>query len=234
MESEGIDKKLNMLTGILQNIVDEINVKLNIFKEESSEVVKEIQDLKHETEKIKSLVKELRSLEWESRNRNIVIFGFKDDEKENKIDTYRRVMELFSKVLQLSFREHQIDNLYWIGKHKHNRPLLIKFTNSFTKEYIMERKRMFKGCKIRLEEDYKAEVCAIRKNLVEYMWEARRRGKHAVLVWGKIQIAGALFDIQYCRKNFKTGAENIKAGKRERAVAPQCGNYDVEKIRMDG
>ena len=74
METKGIDEKLIMLTGMLQNIVDKINVKLNIFKEECSEVVKEIQELKNETEKIKSQVKELRSLEWESRNRNIVIF----------------------------------------------------------------------------------------------------------------------------------------------------------------
>ena len=66
-------------------------------------------------EKIKSQVKELRSLEWESRNRNIVIFGFKGEEKENKLDIYRRVMDLFSKVLQVSFKDHQIDNLQYIG-----------------------------------------------------------------------------------------------------------------------
>ena len=48
METEGVDEKLCMLTGMLQNIVDEINVKLNIFKEEYSGVVKEIQELKNE------------------------------------------------------------------------------------------------------------------------------------------------------------------------------------------
>ena len=69
-----------------------------------------------------------------------------------------------------------------------------------TKEYIMGRKRMFKGYKIRLEEDYNTEICAIRKKLVEYMWEARRRGKHAVLVGDKIQINRALFDLQFCKK----------------------------------
>ena len=140
MEAEGIEEKMIMLTGALQNIMDNINVKLNIFKEEYSEAVKEIQELKNETKKIKYQVKELRSLEWESRNRNIEIFGFKGEEKENKFDTYHRVMDLFSKVLQVSFKDNQIDNLYWIGKRKHNRPLLIKFTNSLTKEYIMERK----------------------------------------------------------------------------------------------
>ena len=117
-----------MLTGMIQNIGEEINGKLNIFKEECSEVVKQIHELKKETEKIKIQVEELRSLEWESRNRNIVIFGWKSEEKENKLDTYHRVMDLFSKVLQVSSKDIQIDNLYWIGKRKHNRPLLIKFT----------------------------------------------------------------------------------------------------------
>ena len=93
-----------------------------------------------------------------------MIFGLKGEEKENKFDTYHRVMDLFSKVLQVSFKDNLIDNLYWIGKRKHNRPLLIKFTNSLTTEYIMERKIMFKRFKIRLEEDYKAEICVIRKN----------------------------------------------------------------------
>ena len=64
------------------------------------------------------------------------------------------------------------------------------------------------------------------------MWEARR-GKHAVLVGDKIQINGALFDLQYCKKNFKTGVGNIKAGESERAVVSQGLNYDVEKIRKD-
>ena len=92
---------------------------------------------------------------------------------------------------------------------------------------------MFKGFKIRLEEDYNAEICVIRKKLVEYMWEARRRGKHAVLVGDKIQISGALFDLQYCIKNFKTGERNIKAGENKRAVVSQGMKYDVEKIRKD-
>ena len=177
MEAEGLDDKLIMVTGMLQNIVDDINVKLNIFKEECSEVVKEIQVLKNETEKIKSQVKELRSLEWESRNRNIAIFGLKGEEDENKLDTYNRVMDLFTKVLQVNFKHHQIDHLYWIGKRKHNRPLLIKFTNSLTKEYIMGRKIMFKGYKIRLENDYNTEICAIRNGCGCYFSEEKDGAK---------------------------------------------------------
>ena len=217
MEAEGIEEKMIMLTGTLQNIVDNINVKLNIFKEEYSEAVKEMQELKNETEKIKYQVKELRSLEWESRNRNIVIFGLKGDVNESKLDTYNRVMDLFSEVLQVKFKEHQIDNLYWIGKRKQNRPLLIKFTNSLTKEYIMEKKGMFTGWKLRLEEDYSPEICEIRKKLMEYMWKERRSGKYAVLAKDKIRVNGKMFDLDYYEKTTRRRLE-IQRGRRVRKL----------------
>ena len=40
METVGIEGKMIMLTGTLQNIVDNINEKLNIFKKEYSEALK--------------------------------------------------------------------------------------------------------------------------------------------------------------------------------------------------
>ena len=113
MNTEGVDEKLCMLTGMIQNIGEEINGKLNIFKEEWSEVQKQIHELKKETEKIKIQVEELRSVEGETRNRNIVIFGWKREEKENNFDTYHRVRDLFSKVLQVSSKDIQIDKLFW-------------------------------------------------------------------------------------------------------------------------
>ena len=141
METEAFEEKMKMLSDTLQNIVDNMNEKLNNFKKEYSKALNEIQELKKETEKIKDQMKDVKSLEWESRNRNIVIFGPKGHINESKLDTYNRVMNLFSEVLQVKFKEHQIDHLYWIGKRKQNRLLLIKFTNSLTKEYIMKKKK---------------------------------------------------------------------------------------------
>ena len=37
-----------------------------------------------------------------------------------------------------------------------------------------------------IEDDYNEEVCNIRKKLVDYMFEARRRGEHAVLIRDKV------------------------------------------------
>ena len=77
----------------------------------------------------------------------------------------------------------------------------------------MGSKGTFKDYKIRLENDYSPEICAIRKKLVEYMWVETRRGKHAALVGDKIRVNGVIFDLQYYEKNFKTGLE-IPRGER--------------------
>ena len=165
MNSEGVDVKLDMLTGMIQELGDEIKGKLNIVKEEWREVQKQIQELKKETEIIKIQVDELKKGEGDSRNRNLVIFGWKCEEGDSNFDTYNRVRELFAKVLKISSKNIQIDKINWIGKRKINRPLLIRFSNSMIKEYILERKGWFKGCKLRVDDDYNVEVCNIRKKL---------------------------------------------------------------------
>ena len=45
------------------------------------------------------------------------------------------------------------------------------------KEYILERKGWFKGCKIRVEQDYNEEVCKIRRKLVEGKYQKREKDK---------------------------------------------------------
>ena len=229
METEGFEEKMKMLSDTLQNIVDNMNEKLNNFKKEYSKALNEIQELKKEAKKIKDQMKDVKSLEWESRNRNIVIFGLKGDINESKLDTYNRVMDLFS----VKFKEHQIDNLYWIGKRKINRPLLIRFANSMIKEYILERKSWFKGCKLRVEDDYNEEVCNTRKQLVEYMFEARRRGEHAVLIRDKVLISGFQYDLEACRKNFKRGEEDTKERVKERTRTSEEGKNEVENAMTD-
>ena len=226
MEAAGVEEKLIMLTDTLQDVVNDISLRLDICKEEYRDAVKQIQELKKETKNLKCQVKELRSVEWDSRDRNIVIFGFKEEVNESKWDTYIRVIDLFTVVLQMDSMDHQIDNLFWTGKRKHNRSLLIKFTNILIKEYIMERKGMFKGYKVRLENDYSPDICAIRKKLVEFMWAERRRGKYAVLVGDQLRVEEAMFDLQYCEKNFKSGVGNTKRSESGRDTAPQGGKHD--------
>ena len=145
MNTEKVEVKLDMITGMLLKLGEEIKGKLNITKEEWREVQKQIQELKKETDIIKIQVDELKKGEGESRNRNLVIFGWKGEENENIFDTYNRVRELFAEVLKISSKNIQIDKINWIGKRKINRPLLISFSNSMIKEYISGKTRLIVG-----------------------------------------------------------------------------------------
>ena len=99
------------------------------------------------------------------------------------------------------------------------------------KEYILERKGWFKGCKLRVEDDYNEEVCNTRKQLVEYMFEARRRGEHAVLIRDKVLISGFQYDLEACRKNFRRGEEDTKERVKERTRTNEEGKIEVEITR---
>ena len=99
------------------------------------------------------------------------------------------------------------------------------------KEHILERKGWFKGCKLRVEDDYNEEVCSIRKKLVDYMFEARRRGEHAVLLRDKVLISGTQFDLEACRRNFKRGVEETNERVKDRTGTSEEGKIEIEMAR---
>ena len=134
MESVGIEEKFRSLTGTLKNLIEDMNEKLNNFKLEYNKTINEIQNLKSETEKIKTQMIGNKTLEWESRNKNIVIFGLKEEKNESKLEILNKVTKLFIEALGNKFGEHQIDNIYRIGRNKSNRPLLVKFNSTIIKE----------------------------------------------------------------------------------------------------
>ena len=238
---EGVEDKLCVLEGVILEVRDEIKGKFNIDKEEWREVQKQILELKKDTEIIKRQIEDSKKGNGDL-SRNIVIFGWRSEENENIFDTYNRVRELLAKVLKIDINNIKIDNINWIGKSKKNRPMIIKFTNSMIKEYILERKGWFKGCKLRVEQDYNEEVCKTRRKLVEFMFEARRRGEHAVLIKDKVQISGVQWNLEECRRKFKKGEENneerekvkgrtIEEGKQENVIKVERSKEKRNGIR---
>ena len=101
---------------------------------------------------------------------------------ETKWKTGERVMSLLAEKLQINIGMHYIDNLFWVGRNKLNRPLLIKFTTCMTKTEIMFNKHRLKGTKLIIENDYHFNIRLKRKALLKHLWEARKLGKFAFLV----------------------------------------------------
>ena len=78
--------------------------------------------------------------------------------------------------------------MFWLGKQKQNRPLLIKFTSFFVKSEIMHKKCRLKGNKVKIENDYHPSIRFKRKLLLRHLWAARKAGKFAIIVHDKIRI----------------------------------------------
>ena len=79
----------------------------------------------------------------------------------------------------------------------------MKFTRGITREEILERARLLKGIRVWIERDFDFSTRKIRRELLPYMWEARKNGKRAVLKMDKLKIGDQLFDLDFCKKNFK-------------------------------
>ena len=100
----------------------------------------------------------------ERRKRNIIMFGLEQQPNENKWKTCERVIDLLAAKLQINTGTQHIDNLFWLGKQKQNRPLLIKFTSFFVKSEIMHKKCRLKGTKLRIENDYHPSTIELGRN----------------------------------------------------------------------
>ena len=235
MEPADIDEKIRSLTSTLTNLIHDMNEKLTKFKQNYNETLTEIQDLKKETENIKIQMKEVKSIEWESRNKNIIIFGLHESKYEGKLETCNRVTKLFSEVLRINFEANKIDNLYRIGKSKSNRPLLIKFNSTITKDIIINKKRLFGKWKVRVDEDFNPEVCNIRKRLVKYMWMERKNGKHAILSKDKILVNNIPFDLHYYEQNYPLEPEKSASKENEKSeiTSDEWSKIQVELSRLN-
>ena len=57
-----------------------------------------------------------------------------------------------------------------------------------------------KGSIIWIEQDYDFATIRTRKEVLPYMWEARKNGKRAVLKGNKLKLENQIFDLEFCKK----------------------------------
>ena len=94
----------------------------------------------------------------ERRKRNIIIFGLDYQPHESKWCTSERITNLISSKLQVNINTHHIDNIFWLGRHMQNKPILVKFTSLIIKSEIMAKKNKLKGTNIKFENDYHPNI----------------------------------------------------------------------------
>ena len=128
--------------------------------------------------------------------------------------TCQRILDLLVLKLQINIGKQHVDNLFWLGKQKHNRPLLIKFTSLFVKSEIINRKNRLKGSNIIIQNDFSLNTRLKRNKLLVHMWKTRKLGKYAVLVDDRVLIDGVYYELEY----YFEGNSNVKLSNTEQHV----------------
>lgn len=201
-----MDEKLNKITDMLANHSLEINKKFENFTKEWKDMKLEVDSIKNELENVKEQVQVVKMWERSNRNHNIIIFGCEEDQNETKWDLCCNVLDMFAREMQLNLGENVIDDCYRLGKRNIKRPILVKFNSILAKDAVLDRTRLLRGTRIRIDRDYDYITRMKRKELLHYLWEARKNGQRARLVFDKININGRLLDLEYCRRNLNQGS----------------------------
>jgi hypothetical protein len=85
---------------------------------------------------------------------------------------------------------------------------LVRFL-SFTKKLeVLKNKRNLAGSKIRVDDDLSTEDRKVRKELIPYLRDAKKRGHKAFLRKGTLIVNGKSYDVNYLKENIQLGDKN--------------------------
>jgi hypothetical protein len=103
----------------------------------------------------------------------------------------------------------KIDYVTRIGRRKGEWPILVKFILFSKKLQILRKKRNLAVSKIRVEEDLSMEDRRVRKELIPYLKDAKRRGHRAFLRKGSLIVDGRAYGLSYLKGNIQLGDVNV-------------------------
>ena len=72
-----------------------------------------------------------------------------------------------------------------------------------------------------IEQDYDFVTVKTRKELLPYMWKARKEGKRAILRGNKLKVGNQLFDLEYCKNNLRKEENEEGNSRRSRSLERQ-------------
>jgi ribA/ribD-fused uncharacterized protein len=152
--------------------------------------------------KCKQLHERIISMESQSRRDNLLIDGIPESgNKESSEDCLRLVRNFLQDHLKLQ----NVENIRIVRCHRMGRPpstgsgsgpqsrprtIIMKFHWFGDRESVWQKRKLLKGTKLYLSEDYPSEISDRRKKLLPIMQAARRKGLTAFLNVDKLHIIG--------------------------------------------
>lgn len=196
-----IQEEINLA---ITNIDSEIKDRFNKVAEEQNKFHNDLENL---TRKITTLEKEhrqltnsLRLLEDKSVNlrnltptddtsRKLVLYGVEEYQWENENELHNRVSNIFRDFLNINVQGY-IEDLRRLGKKGHRRPIVIEFINKKVTKHILQSKRFLARTGLAVDEYLTGENLDKRREQRKALFEARKKGHHAVLRGNQLVVDG--------------------------------------------
>lgn len=194
---EEMDKKITNISSVTNNL----SVQLQVVVNELSVVKKENEELKKQLAINCEL---LDKLENQSRRNNLI---FSNIGNRNAVEFWeeseQRVIEFVTKQLNVDLNSEHIERAHRLGRGP-NAPIIVKFSAFKKKNEILKNAFRAKGTRVVISEDFSANVRETRKQLLNYMKDARARGDRARLQYNKLYINNRPFTLEELQKSEKT------------------------------
>jgi len=142
--------------------------------------------LRLENSRLKREVEELKN---EIRQKNVVIYGLEERDR-NEEELTEIILRMLNEGMGVRILQEDMDGVTRLGRYNHQkiRPILVALTTMKAKKAIMRSRRNLKGTKIYIEEDLTVETRAREKALKPLMIEKRKEGYHVVIRRGKLLV----------------------------------------------
>lgn len=139
--ADSVEKAVqNSLDARLNRLENLITTKVNSNSKQIGELKK--QSVFFDT-RLKTLEKQAEALESEVREKNIIITGLNDNDREDTRDLFQKVSTIFRDITQMNIRP---DKVYRIGKYNQgfHRNVRVKLLTVSEKDIIMDQRRRIK------------------------------------------------------------------------------------------
>jgi hypothetical protein len=206
------------------------------IKKGSSVISSNFEKLSEATDKVISDYKEMKQSvrQWEERHEmvnekikylenghrknNILIFGLEERRGESYCDTLEVTKKFLREFMKLEILSGSIDYVARVGKISREQLILTKLTSFSMKLEMLKKTKNLAGSKFRVDEDFAWETRKIRKGLIPYLKDAKRRRHRAFLKKDKLIVNGQAYDLEYLLGNIQletgTGGLDTPANNR--------------------
>jgi hypothetical protein len=134
---------------------------------------------------------------------NTLIFGLQEEKNESYMEIVLVIETFLRDTIRTEIVNWNIGYMKRLGRRREERLILARFT-SFTKILeVLRHIRNLVGTKIRVDGDFSTEIRKIRRGLIPYLKDAKKRGYKALLKEDKLVVNGQIYDMGYLKEDIQ-------------------------------